>query len=120
MVIWACVHMVARESFGSAVFVGEEGDGGAAYGNNKEEQDDIEEELQVSMLSQEPTSSKVEKKPRSFQCVCIANGAAPVLCDRSHPPRWITARPVAGPSAACRPHTRHRQYDGSSFGTDIC
>ena len=66
MVIWACAHMVARESFGSAVFVGEEGGGGAAYGNNKEEQDDIEEELQVSMLSQEPTSNKVEKKTAVF------------------------------------------------------
>ena len=47
----ACAHMVARESFGSAVFDDEDGGSGAAYGNSKEEQDDIEEELQVSLLS---------------------------------------------------------------------
>lgn len=39
--------MVARESFGSAIFEGEEQGTGTAYGNSAEELDDIEEELQV-------------------------------------------------------------------------
>ena len=39
--------MVARESFGSTLFEGEEDDTGMPHGNTTEELDDIEEELQV-------------------------------------------------------------------------
>ena len=43
--------MVARESYGSAVLDDEDGTSGAAYGNSKEELEEIEEELQVLLLS---------------------------------------------------------------------
>ena len=39
--------MVARDSFGSATFEGEEAGTSTGYGKSAEEMDDIEEELQV-------------------------------------------------------------------------
>ena len=42
--------MVARDSFGSAIFEDEEAGTSMGYGNSAEEMNDIEEELQVLAL----------------------------------------------------------------------
>lgn len=49
--------MVARDSFGSAIFKNEDQGTSTGYGNSAEEMDDIEEELQVRPPGSRPLAT---------------------------------------------------------------